>query len=281
MEANMAKKSAVDTSDLKRQVRDFWNAGPCGEVYASGDDLKEQFASHARARYKLEPYISDFADFGSGQGKDVLEIGVGMGADHLEWAKAGPHLLAGIDLTQQAIELTSARLQQHDLQSDLRVADAEHLPFEDNSFDLVYSWGVIHHSPNTPQAVEEIFRVLRRSGKARVMIYHRQSLVGYMLWARYALAAGKLGRSLDYIYAHYLESPGTKAYSVAEAREMFCSFSAVDISVRLSFGDLLQGSVGQRHRGFLLSVMRTVWPRWLIKAAFRNYGLYLLIEARK
>ena len=264
-----------------RQVRDFWQATPCGEVYAEGQSPGERLEAQARARYALEPCIRAFARFEDGRQGDVLEIGVGMGADHLEWAQASPRSLTGIDLTSQAIAVTRERLGLHGLHSRLVVSDAEHLPFRDASFDLVYSWGVIHHSPNTPAAVREIARVLRPGGRARVMIYHRRSLVGLMLWLRYGLLAGRPGRSLDEIYAQHLESPGTKAYSPARAREMFAGFSDVRVRNELGPGDLLLGAAGQRHRGAILDTARRLYPRWAVKRFPAGWGLYLLIEARR
>ena len=78
---------------LMEDVRDFWDAASCGEVYAKGDDLKKQYQSQADERYRLEPYLERFADFGFARDKDVLEIGVGMGADHQRLAMAGPKSL--------------------------------------------------------------------------------------------------------------------------------------------------------------------------------------------
>jgi ubiquinone/menaquinone biosynthesis C-methylase UbiE len=262
-------------------VRDFWETAPCGEVYARGESPRERLEAQARARYALEPYIRGFARFEEGWERDVLEIGVGMGADHLEWAHASPRSLSGIDLTGQAIAFTRERLGLYGLRSRLLVTDAEHLPFREASFDLVYSWGVIHHSPDTPAAVREIARVLRPGGRARVMIYHRRSLVGLMLWLRYGLLAGRPGRPLDEIYAQHLESPGTKAYSPARARQMFAEFSEVKVTSELGPGDLLLGAVGQRHRGPLLDAARRLYPRWAVRRLLSGCGLYLLIEARR
>jgi ubiquinone/menaquinone biosynthesis C-methylase UbiE len=267
--------------ELKNRVRDFWDDKSCGEVYATGKSERDYYESHSRARYELEPYIHDFARFHEGQDKDVLEIGIGMGADHIEWAKSQPRSLTGIDLTPRAVEHTKKRLDIFGLNSAVRVGDAENLPFDDGSFDLVYSWGVLHHSPNTPVAVDEVFRVLRAKGTARIMIYHKYSLTGYMLWARYGLLTGRPFRSLSEIYANHLESPGTKAYSTGEARAMFGKFSQVSIRSQLGFGDLLQGAVGQRHKGTLLTVAKNLWPRWLLKRIVKNHGLALLIEATK
>jgi SAM-dependent methyltransferase len=268
-------------ADLKTQVRDFWDERSCGEVYATGQSERDYYESHSRARYELEPYLHDFARFYEGQGKDVLEIGVGMGADHIEWARSQPRSLTGIDLTPRAVEHTRKRLTLYGLKSEVFVGDAEKLPFDDASFDIVYSWGVLHHSPNTPEAINQVYRVLRPNGIARIMIYHKYSLIGYMLWARYGLLACRPFRSLSDIYANHLESPGTKAYSTQEARVMFGRFSQVSIRTQLSCGDLLQGAVGQRHGGMLLTIAKNLWPRWLLKRIFKSHGVELLIEARK
>lgn len=265
----------------KDEVRDYWNRNSCGEVMAVGDTPEEGIDTAARQRYRLEPYIYTFADFPAARGRDVLEIGVGMGADHREWARHGPRLLAGIDLTPRAIDFTRRSLAMDGHDSLLQLGDAENLPFADGTFDIVYSWGVLHHSPDTPAAVREVWRVLRPGGRAKVMIYHRWSIVGLMLWCRYALLAGRPWRGLAEIYAAHLESPGTKAYSRAEAAAMFAGFRTVGIEIQLNHGDLLQGAVGQRHRGRLLSIAKAVWPRWLIRAVFPGLGLYLLITAEK
>ncbi len=262
-------------------VRKFWQQAPCGEIYASGVSPSRQFEAHAQARFGLEPYIRSFAGFAGGRGRDVLEVGVGLGADHVEWAKADPRSLTGIDLTEAAVSYTRQRLAAYDLPSTVMIADAEQLPFIDESFDLVYSWGVLHHSPNTAKAVQEVYRVLRPQGTARIMVYHKYSIVGLMLFLRFGVLAGKPKRSLASIYADHLESPGTKAYTIEECRSLFCDFSDVSVRSQLSFGDLLEGEVGQRHRGGLLKVAKWAWPRWLLRRTAARLGLYLLIEASK
>ena len=270
---------AASTKELQRS---FWSAEACGETpYGVGDTLRDRLEAQAKTRYELEPYLPLFARFEDGHDKDVLEVGVGMGADHLQWALAKPRSLTGVDLTERGIGLTRERLALYALQSNLQVADAENLPFADNSFDLVYSWGVVQHTPDTDRAIQELHRVLRPGGIARVMIYHRRSLVGFMLWGRYALLAGRPWRSLDEIYANYLQGPGTKAYSLDEGRHLFRAFHHVTARPQLSFGDLLEGAVGQRHDGPLLRIAKRVFPRTLVRTLFPHTGLYLLLEGKK
>jgi ubiquinone/menaquinone biosynthesis C-methylase UbiE len=277
---NMSNVAASSKSD----VENFWNAASCGELaYAQGADFRTQMKSQADARYVLEPYIRDFARFQDGHDKDVLEIGVGMGSDHQLWAEQKPARLCGVDLTERAIEFTANRLALcNGLSSELQKADAENLPFSDASFDIVYSWGVLHHTPDTQKAFAEAARVLRPGGVARIMIYHTWSLTGFMLWLRYGPVRLKC-HSMAQIYSEYLESPGTKAYTVKEANKLVrrAGFRDGTVRVQLGPGDLLEGGVGQRHQGRLLQIAKAIWPRPLFRTLTPSLGLYLLIEARR
>ena len=264
----------------KDAVRDFWNDAACGEKLLLPSFDIEGFKTQSTERYRLEPYIVPFADFTGSTGQDVLEIGLGLGADHERFAKAGAHL-HGVDLTPRAVEITHRRLEAQGLASDLRVGDAEALPFSDGSFDVVYSWGVIHHSPNTAQAAREILRVLKPGGHFRVMVYQTWSLVGLMLWLRYGLARGRPFTSMAEIYATYLESPGTKAYTCREAARLFTGASNVVTRVELTHGDLLESSAGQRHEGQVLAIARRIWPRWLLRRVAGRFGLFLLVSGTK
>jgi ubiquinone/menaquinone biosynthesis C-methylase UbiE len=267
-------------SDAKLHVHDFWNEASCGEtLYLSGAD-KAGYSTQAQRRYELEPFILDFAQFEEAKGKKLLEIGVGLGADHQKFAEAGADLY-GIDLTDRAVSHTRDRLACFGLTSSLDLGDAEQLAFEDETFDTVYSWGVLHHSPDTPKAITEVWRVLKQGGCARIMIYHKWSMVGLMLWTRYALLSMRPYTTLEAVYSRHLESPGTKAYSFGEASRMFAAFSTVSIRTILSHGDLLTSAAGQRHQGPLLTIARRIWPRWLIRRFFPNAGLCMMIEARK
>jgi len=267
-------------SQEKNHVYEFWERASCGEeLYLSGHEI-DHYRAQADIRYSLEPYIPGFAGFRNAGGLRVLEIGVGLGADHLRFAEAAEEVW-GIDLTERAIAHTRRRLAAFGLSSNLAVGDAECLDFSDASFDLVYSWGVLHHSPDTPTAIDEVWRVLKLGGKAKIMIYHKWSLIGFMLWVRYALLGLKPWLSLREIFARYMESPGTKAYSVAEARKLVGRFSEVHIRTVLTHGDLLESGAGQRHRGPLLTVAQRLWPRWLIRRFLSNAGLFMLIEAKK
>ena len=138
----------------KDEVARFWNDASCGEKLPLESDTAEGYAAQALARYTLEPEIEEFAEFGKYCEQRVLEIGVGLGADHHRFAENGA-IVTGIDLTERAINYSKHRFQVFGLKSELATGDAEDLKFLDDSFDLVYSWSVIHHSPDAPQVVRE------------------------------------------------------------------------------------------------------------------------------
>ena len=224
--------------ELKEAVRSHWQQEPCGTRGVPPEDRRGFFDRLAQERYSWEPYIRPFARFEQGRGKRVLEVGVGAGTDFISWVRQGA-IATGVDLTERGVALTRERLALEGLEAEVRVADAEALPFEDETFDLVYSWGVLHHSPNTQRAVREVHRVLKPGGSARVMIYHYPSWGCFMVWGVHSLAKGRPWESPRQAVFDHLESPGTKVYTVAEARELFSSFSRAEVTLKVGCGDLL------------------------------------------
>ena len=259
---------------LKEEVRDFWNADPCGSRYL-GDSA--DFEAHARARYQLEPYIHEFAGFAHAAGQRVLEVGVGMGADYLEWLKAGAQA-TGLDLSSASLERAKQRCRLAGFAPDLRASDAEHLPFPDDTFDIVYSYGVMHHSPDTRQCIREAWRVLKPGGALRIMIYHDPSLTGFMLWLRYGFLRGK---SLRQAVHDHLESPGTKSYTCEEVRLMLQGFEQIELRQAFSPGDLLLNQPSARFQGLAYRIIWRLYPRFLVRMFGAKLGLFLLISARK
>lgn len=220
---------SVDTSDAKSSIRRFWEDRPCG---AKGVEHEEGtvafYEAVERRRDELEPFIARFADFGGARGERVLEVGVGIGTDFVKFARAGADV-TGIDLTSHAVELVRRRLALERLGGEVLVADAERLPFDDGTFDRVYSWGVLHHTPNTARGVAEAIRVLRPGGKLCLMLYARHSWVSYGLWVRHGLLRGRPHRTLGEVMASHLESPGTQAFTAAEIRAMLSGVDQVRI----------------------------------------------------
>ena len=166
---------ADPNANLKERVRAFWQANPCGVKFADAAPGTRHFYELVEAhRYTKEWHIPIAADFESARDQKVLEIGCGLGTDGAQFAAAGAKY-TGVDLTDASVELARKRFELFDLPGSFLTADAENLDFADDSFDLVYSHGVLHHTPDTQKAIREIHRVLRPGGRAIVMLYHRNS----------------------------------------------------------------------------------------------------------
>jgi len=252
-------------AQLKDRVRDFWQNHPCGTKFADAQPGSRRFYELVEQhRYEKEWHIPEAAGFDETKNLHVLEVGCGLGTDGAQFAKAGADY-TGIDLTEAAVNLARRRFELSDLPGDFRVADAERLDFPNTSFDLVYSHGVLHHTPDTAGAIREIHRVLRPGGRAVIMLYHRDSYnyrvnisllrragVHLLKWnpgiAFVRLVTGEPEDSLreharrlrsDSTYLGSQEflsqntdgagNPLARVYSRKEARELFKDFSTVQL----------------------------------------------------
>ena len=182
-------RTTQQDSDLKERVRAFWQEHPCGSKFSNAQiGTREFFDRVEQHRYEKEWHIPAAADFASTRGLRVLEIGCGVGTDGLQFARAGA-TYTGVDLTEAAVELARKNFASAGMAGDFRVSDAENLDFADESFDIVYSHGGLHHTPDIEAAVREIHRVLKPGGRAIVMLYHRGSY-NYRIGIRVLRRAG-------------------------------------------------------------------------------------------
>jgi ubiquinone/menaquinone biosynthesis C-methylase UbiE len=219
-------------SELTDKVRAYWEAEACGTAPHIVGDLKpmtrEWFEQVEQYRYAMEPFIHSVAQFTRHRGKRLLEVGVGAGTDHLQWARAGLEC-HGIDLTDAAIATTRARLAEYGFSSQLQRVNAQQIPYADASFDLVYSWGVIMCAEHPENVIAEIWRVLKPGGQFIGMMYSSRSLVALRFWIKHALLAGKPWRSIYDVIYHHMESLGTKPYTNSELRQMFGAIGPVQL----------------------------------------------------
>ena len=168
-------RSVLHQSRLKTRVQSFWQNLPCDSWFTN-----EKWGTPAfyrtldEHRYKVHPRLHSAVGFEKTRGLRVLEIGCGCGSEAERFARAGAHCTA-LDLTNAAVSITQRRFQLAGLEGRFTQGDAENLPFADGSFDLVYSHGVLHHTPDTPRTIREVYRVLAPGGRAVIMLYYRNS----------------------------------------------------------------------------------------------------------
>ena len=252
----------------KENIKNYWDFQPCGVKYCPHQEgTREFFEFTEERRKKLEPFIENFAEFNKWKDKKVLEIGCGVGVDTLKFAKNGAKIFA-IDISPKSVALAKKRLDYNALDGEIAVSDAENLPFLDNQFDFVYSWGVLHHTPDIKKAVSEVFRVLKTGGRFCVMLYNRRSLVGLQLYLLYGLLKFRPFRRLKDVFADHLESPGTKALIKAEIEALFSIFPTFKIDTVVTPYDVRIGK-----RLFLPRVFQRLIPK--------KIGFFFIITGEK
>ena|SRR5580765_6603377 len=269
----------MNHAEEKQRARDQWSNDPAGAVYGVQHEVgtREFFDEVERHRYQeYAPWMPEVMGFDQFAGQRLLEVGCGMGTDLLQFARGGAQV-TGIDLTPRSIEISRHHLSLYSQPGDFANADCERLPFADETFEVVYSNGVLHHTPDTEGAVREIHRVLRPGGIARVMLYHRSS---WAYWSQVVLRYGILhaeflrGNSSADIMSKYVEfnagggRPLVKVYSRRQARKLFAMFRDVKVSVE------------QLTRAELLFLGRLI-PDSLFRRLRRSAGWNVIISARK
>ena|ERR1700677_917068 len=161
-------------------VQDFWNTNPCQSDLSQAIQRRRYFEEISEKRYQgREWHVPTVADFNAYRGKEIMEIGCSIATDGLEFAKAGADY-TGVDLTPHSIELAEERFRLFNVTGNFVVSNAEELPFPDESFDHIYSFGVIHHAPVPEKIAAEMHRVLRKGGTFTVMLYNRTSINYYL-----------------------------------------------------------------------------------------------------
>jgi ubiquinone/menaquinone biosynthesis C-methylase UbiE len=164
------------TDDRLKQIEEFWNKNLCGKHFIDTKyPSKEFFEQYIAFRYSKEHHLDYFIDWESAKNKDILEIGIGIGSDGTRWARYAKSY-TGIDLTDEAVEATRIHFKHLGLKGKIIKANTEVLPFSDNEFDIVYSHGVLHHTPDIRKALKEIYRVMKPQGEFILMLYSKDSL---------------------------------------------------------------------------------------------------------
>lgn len=264
-------------------VRDYWDARPCNIRHSRAvPGSREYFDEVESRKYKVEPHIPGFADFERWRGCQVLEIGCGMGTDTINFARCGA-LVTAVDLSGKSLELARRRAEVFQLLDRVRFfrADTERLGdfLPSGSYDLVYSFGVIHHTPHPGRALDAMRTFVKPGGTLKLMVYHKWSWK--VLWMLIVYGHGRFWR-LPRLIAEHSEAqtgcPVTHAYSRREARRLVeeHGFEVTDLRVEHIFPYRIEDYLEYRYR--------EVWYfRWLPTTAFRwwerRLGWHLCVTA--
>lgn len=265
------------------KVHDYWNARPCNIRHSLSPVGTRQYFDEVEARkYFVESHIPGFAEFERWRGKKVLEIGCGIGTDTINFARGGAQVTA-VDLTERSLEIARQRAKVFGVEDRVRFIQAnaerlsDYVPVE--AYDLVYSFGVIHHTPHPRNVIEQIRKYVHRDSTVKIMVYNRWSWK--VLWILLVYGKGQFWK-LDRLIAEYSEAqtgcPVTYAYSRKEGRRLLGAggFHVTRTQVDHIFPYRIPEYVKYQYK--------MVWYfRWMPKALFhafeRLFGWHLCLTA--
>jgi 2-polyprenyl-3-methyl-5-hydroxy-6-metoxy-1,4-benzoquinol methylase len=265
-------------------VRRYWDDRPCNIRHSTKPVGSREYFDEVEARkYFVEFHIPAFADFERWKGKRVLEVGCGIGTDSINFARAGAQLTA-VDLSGESLRIARERASVMGVEDRIEFvqADAEELTkaVSGGPYDLIYSFGVVHHTPRPDRALAEMRSLAAPGGTLKVMVYHRHSWK--VLWILAGEGRGRFWKA-DELIANYSEAqtgcPVTFSYTRAEGRKFAerAGFEVEDVSVDHVFPYRIRDYVDHRY-------VREPYFRWmpqpLFRAFERRFGWHLLITAR-
>lgn len=265
------------TYDDKQEAIKQWTEDPCGmsRVRDFEPESKEFYERIDESRYgQYAPWMKSTLVFHNYPGKKVLEVGFGMGTDLFQFALAGSDV-TGIDLSPAHLDIAKKRFSLYGKDADLRLGDAEKIPFSDATFDVVYSFGVIHHTPDANMAMDEIYRVLKPGGRAIIGVYHK--------WSAFFL----LSVLLPYLWRlRFLKESYRQTLSQIEHREHSDACPLVKVYSRRGLRQLLQNldevHIECKHlKRFHFGPARRFMTNESCRKLESTLGWYLIAKCRK
>jgi len=198
------------------EVKEYWNKQPCNIKHSNKTmEDKEFFNDVSKKRYTSEPHILNFMELDKFKNKKVLEVGCGIGTDAQKFSENGA-IYKGIDLTENSIDICKKRFNLLNLKGDFEVQNIEEY-CSNEKFDLIYSFGVLHHTPNIDKAIENCYSMLNNNGVLKVMLYAKNS------WKYFKIKEG-----LDQ-YEAQSNVPIANVYTNEDIMNLFKKFSSVNI----------------------------------------------------
>ena len=250
---------------MNERVREYWNTHIHDlEISKHPPGTPGFFADLDQYHFEKLHHLLELIHFDEWKGKDVLDVGCGAGVEVVRFARAGARV-TGVDIAESAIALARQNLVQQGLSAQLEVADGEHLPFHDASFDLVFAHGVVQYTGDDRAMVREIHRVLRPGGLAVFQGYNRIS------WLH---ALSKVMKTP----LEHEDAPVLKRYSGSEFRALLSPFKSVNLVFeRFPVKSRLhKGWKGMAFNTFFVGTFNALPRAWV-----RRFGWHLLAFCRK
>ncbi|MEM1211911.1 MAG: class I SAM-dependent methyltransferase [Planctomycetota bacterium] len=264
-------------------VADYWNRRPCNVRHSPEPVGTRAYFDQVRDRkYRVEPHIPGFADFPAWAGKRVLEVGCGIGTDTMSFAQAGADVTA-VDLSEASIELAQRRASVYGMTNRVRFVqgDAERLGelVGDSGFDLVYSFGVVHHTPNPGAVLEQARRVIRPGGTLKVMVYHRYATKVLGILASRGFRVWDMDRLIAEQSEAQTGCPVTYSYTCESARDLIESVGFIPKSIKIDH--IFPYRVGPYKKyQYRWRMPWRVTPASVFRAIEQRLGWHVLVTAK-
>ena len=269
-----------------KTVKDYWDRRPCNVRHSLKPYTTLAYSQEVTARkFRVEPHIPIFASYASWAGAKVLDLGCGIGTDAIRFAKAGARVTA-VDLSGESLKIARRRATLETCIHDVTFyqADLEHLtdtvPVE--PYDLLYSFGVLHHTPSPELALSEIYKYSKPGTIFKLMLYHRHSFKAQ--WALWKTRHDWRYKTKDERIAAYSEAqtgcPVTWTYTRREARRLmdWLGLDVLDLRVDHIFPYRIPDYIEYRYvKAFPWNCM----PAWLFRALEHTWGWHMLITAQR
>jgi ubiquinone/menaquinone biosynthesis C-methylase UbiE len=248
-------------------VYNFWNDRPCNIKHSPKEvGTKEYFEEVTKRKYFVESHILDFANFQQYKNKHVLEVGCGIGTAAQSFIESGS-IYTGIDISDKAIEIAKKRLEVFNLEGALLQANIEELrTINGQEFDLIYSFGVLHHTPDIKKSIQNIYNMLKPGGEFKMMLYAKNS------WKYYEIIEG-----LDQ-YEAQSGVPIANVYTKEEVYELLKDFKNIKINQAHIFPYKIE-----RYKNYIYEKKDhfEAMPKELFDCLEKNLGWHLLISCNK
>ncbi len=248
-------------------VKNFWNSRPCNIRHSTREvGTKEYFDDVQRRKYFVEPHIPEFAQFDLWWDEKVLELGAGLGTDSINFARNHAKLTC-IELSEKSIELCKKRFEVYKLKANFYLGNAEQLseivPIEE--YDLIYSFGVIHHTPNPEKVLSEMKYYMGEKTEARIMLYSKYSWKAFENFIRSGWRFGfNFKKTIQYFAEAQSGCPVAYTYSARELKELLKDFEIVSMNKAHIFPYKVKDYVNYVYKKrFIFRIMPKRFFSWL------------------